>query len=103
MIVLFFYEMMDTVKRGRNDMDEEDLSDTKKAKIAEELEILKLTTKTGGVYIPPARLRELQARIKNKSGEAYQRVTWDALKKSINGLVNKVCLWIAFKQTDFFR
>ena len=26
----------------------------------------------------------------DKSSEAYQRLTWDALKKSINGLVNKV-------------
>lgn len=95
--------MTDTIKRNRNDFDEEDLSDTKKAKIAEELEILKLTTKTGGVYIPPARLRELQAKIKNKSGEAYQRVTWDALKKSINGLVNKVGLWMRFKQANFLR
>ena len=49
-----------------------------------------LTTRTGGAYIPPARLRELQSQIKDKSGEAYQRMTWDALKKSINGLVNKV-------------
>jgi pre-mRNA-splicing factor CWC22 len=95
--------MTDTIKRNRNDFDEEDLSDTKKAKIAEELEILKLTTKTGGVYIPPARLRELQAKIKNKSGEAYQRVTWDALKKSINGLVNKVGLKMRFKQANFLR
>lgn len=23
--------------------------------------------------------------------EAYQRLSWEALKKSINGLVNKVC------------
>ena len=26
----------------------------------------------------------------NKGGAAYQRLTWDALRKSINGLVNKV-------------
>lgn len=49
-----------------------------------------LTTRSGGAYIPPARLRELQSQIKDKSGEAYQRITWDALKKSINGLINKV-------------
>lgn len=30
---------------------------------------------------------------KDKEGEAYQRMTWDALKKSINGLVNKVSVF----------
>ena len=31
-------------------------------------------------------MREVQ----DKSSEAYQRLSWDALRKSINGLVNKV-------------
>ena len=46
--------------------------------------------KTGGVYIPPARLRQLQKRIEDKSSPAYQRLAWEALKKKLNGLVNKV-------------
>ena len=49
-----------------------------------------LLTKTGGAYIPPARLRMMQEGIKDKSSVAYQRIAWEALKKSINGLVNKV-------------
>lgn len=26
----------------------------------------------------------------NKTGDQYQRMTWDALRKSLNGLINKV-------------
>jgi hypothetical protein len=32
----------------------------------------------------------MQQQIEDKEGMAYQRMSWDALKKSINGLVNKV-------------
>lgn len=46
--------------------------------------------RTGGAYIPPAKLRAMQAQIVDKTGEEYQRLTWEALKKSLNGLVNKV-------------
>ncbi|KAL9958544.1 hypothetical protein ACROYT_G035572 [Oculina patagonica] len=49
-----------------------------------------LLTRTGGAYIPPARLKMMQESIEDKSSEAYQRLSWEALKKSINGLVNKV-------------
>ncbi|CAH3187244.1 unnamed protein product, partial [Porites evermanni] len=49
-----------------------------------------LLTRTGGAYIPPARLKMMQQSIEDKSSEAYQRLSWEALKKSINGLVNKV-------------
>ncbi|EZA46966.1 hypothetical protein DMN91_000783 [Ooceraea biroi] len=49
-----------------------------------------LTSRTGGAYIPPAKLRMLQAEITDKSGAAYQRIAWEALKKSIHGYINKV-------------
>ncbi|CAB0033575.1 unnamed protein product [Trichogramma brassicae] len=49
-----------------------------------------LTTKTGGAYIPPAKLRLMQAELKDKSSSAYQRIAWEALKKSIHGFINKV-------------
>ncbi|XP_043495242.1 pre-mRNA-splicing factor CWC22 homolog [Polistes fuscatus] len=49
-----------------------------------------LTAKTGGAYIPPAKLRMMQANITDKSGAAYQRIAWEALKKSIHGCINKV-------------
>lgn len=49
-----------------------------------------LSMRSGGTYIPPARLRALQAQITDKSSKEYQRMAWEALKKSINGLINKV-------------
>lgn len=49
-----------------------------------------LRTKTGGAYIPPAKLRLMQQKITDKNSEAYQRLAWESLKKSINGLINKV-------------
>lgn len=49
-----------------------------------------LNVRSGGTYIPPARLRALQAQITDKSSKEYQRMAWEALKKSINGLINKV-------------
>ncbi|KAI0628724.1 hypothetical protein C8Q77DRAFT_1067519 [Trametes polyzona] len=55
-------------------------------------EFAKLTsTRSGGVYMPPARLRAMQeAAAKDKSSPEYQRISWDALRKSITGIVNRV-------------
>ena len=53
-------------------------------------EVDPILTRTGGAYIPPARLRMMQQSITDKSSVAYQRLAWEALKKSINGLINKV-------------
>jgi pre-mRNA-splicing factor CWC22 len=50
-----------------------------------------LNARSGGVYVPPARLRALQAQFTDKNSKEYQRMAWEALKKSINGLINKVC------------
>lgn len=55
-----------------------------------EVETNKVTTRAGGAYIPPHRLRQLQQSVKDTSSDEYQRITWEALKKSINGLINKV-------------
>ena len=49
-----------------------------------------LNARSGGRYVPPARLRELQQQITDKTSKEYQRMAWEALKKSINGLINKV-------------
>ena len=49
-----------------------------------------LTTRTGGAYIPPAKLRLMQEQITDKASAAFQRLAWEALKKSMNGLINKV-------------
>ncbi|KAI8800320.1 MIF4G-domain-containing protein [Cladochytrium replicatum] len=53
-------------------------------------EALNVFGRTGGAYIPPAKLRAMQASIKDRSSVAYQRMSWEALKKSLNGLINKV-------------
>lgn len=48
-------------------------------------------SRSGGVYMPPARLRALQAAAaSDKSSPEYQRLSWDALRKSITGIVNRV-------------
>ncbi|BGP37858.1 pre-mRNA-splicing factor cwc22 [Rhodotorula kratochvilovae] len=49
-------------------------------------------TRGGGAYIPPHRLRAMMAEqaAQDESSDEYQRLTWEALRKSINGLVNKV-------------
>ena len=50
-----------------------------------------LNTWSGGMYIPPARLRAMQvAASLDKSSPQYQRLSWDALRKSITGIVNRV-------------
>jgi pre-mRNA-splicing factor CWC22 len=46
-------------------------------------------TRAGGAYIPPARLRAMQAAITDKKGPEFQRMAWEALKKSIQGMINK--------------
>ncbi|XAR60402.1 hypothetical protein NMG60_11033761 [Bertholletia excelsa] len=46
--------------------------------------------RSGGVYIPPFKLARMMKEVQDKSSVEYQRLTWDALRKSINGLVNKV-------------
>ncbi|MFS7960547.1 putative MIF4G-like, type 3, initiation factor eIF-4 gamma, MA3, MIF4G-like domain superfamily [Helianthus anomalus] len=52
--------------------------------------IQKLEKTGGGLYIPPFRLPSMMPEVEDKSSLEYQKMTWDALKKSINGLVNKV-------------
>ncbi|KAL5205328.1 hypothetical protein ABZP36_033537 [Zizania latifolia] len=46
--------------------------------------------RTGGIYIPPFRMAQMMREVEDKASAEYQRLSWDALKKSINGLVNKV-------------
>jgi pre-mRNA-splicing factor CWC22 len=66
------------------------LTDEQKQAVAKaEYEKL-LNMRSGGTYIPPARLKALQAQITDKTSKEYQRMAWEALKKSINGLINKV-------------
>uniref|UniRef100_A0A0M3IA76 Pre-mRNA-splicing factor CWC25 homolog n=1 Tax=Ascaris lumbricoides TaxID=6252 RepID=A0A0M3IA76_ASCLU len=47
-----------------------------------------LRTRTGGAYIPPAKLKMLQEQIADKNSEQYQRMNWERLKKKIHGQDN---------------
>jgi len=82
-----------TERLRRRDPDEEPskplTEEEKQAAAKAEYEKL-LNVRSGGTYIPPARLRALQAQITDKKSKEYQRMAWEALKKSINGLINKV-------------
>ncbi|KAL1922954.1 uncharacterized protein VTP21DRAFT_9330 [Calcarisporiella thermophila] len=51
---------------------------------------MQFNLRSGGAYIPPHRLRMMQQQLTDKSSPEYQRMAWEALKKSINGLINKV-------------
>jgi len=44
----------------------------------------------GGIYIPPFKLAKMMKECQDKTSQEYQRLTWDALRKSLNGIVNKV-------------
>jgi hypothetical protein len=45
----------------------------------------------GGVYIPPFRLKQMLAEAaQDRASEQFQRMMWEALRKSLNGVVNKV-------------
>ena len=46
--------------------------------------------RSSGTYVPPHRLAHLRSKITDKSSKEYQRLSWDALRKGINGVVNKV-------------
>jgi len=63
--------------------------DDKKPSLMERTKMLPVG-KAGGAYIPPFRLKQMQMEMQNKTSPEFQRMTWEALKKSINGLVNKV-------------
>lgn len=83
-------------ERERQRLAQQDLqvvADAPKTKIDLADQVKQLAnTRGGGAYMPPHRLRALlaqQAQDDNE-GDEYQRLTWDALRKSINGLINKV-------------
>jgi pre-mRNA-splicing factor CWC22 len=47
-------------------------------------------SRSGGTYVPPRRAALLQRDLPAVGTEAYQRLSWEALRKSLNGLINKV-------------
>ncbi|KAJ3015976.1 pre-mRNA-splicing factor cwc22 [Thoreauomyces humboldtii] len=75
------------------DPDDSDQKGVPAAAVPEKKVVLRsenVVGRAGGAYIPPARLRAMQAAITDKNSPEYQRITWEALKKSLNGLINKV-------------
>ena len=48
-----------------------------------------INSRAGGVYIPPFKLARLSQNL-DKSSPEYPRQTWEALRKSLNGIINKV-------------
>lgn len=83
------------LRQAENELDKERGGENPKAKDPEfdaEAEFKKLiSSKSGGVYMPPARLRALQAAAaEDKASPEYQRLSWDALRKSLTGIVNRV-------------
>ena len=83
-------QLEERLSRNQDNMSQAVLTAEEKQAMAKaEYEKL-LTMRSGGTYVPPARLRALQAQITDKSSKEYQRMAWEALKKSINGLINKV-------------
>ncbi|KAI6172776.1 MI domain-containing protein [Aphelenchoides besseyi] len=57
----------------------------------EQAKSFNLLTRSGGAYIPPAKLRMMQQQLStDKNSDAYQRMNWELLKKHIHGQVNKV-------------
>ena len=51
-----------------------------------------LPTRAGGVYVPPWKMQKELDALKKKDGasQEHQRFMWEMLRKSINGLINKV-------------
>ena len=54
---------------------------------------LNLSSRAGGVYIPPFKMAQMIEEIRqsnDKQSTEYQRMMWEMLRKSINGIINKV-------------
>ena len=92
-----------------NNQDENRKDETNAKPASKSASTTAIPPRTGGLYMPPAKLRLLQvwssisfksltqsfplcfqASLTDKSSPEYQRLAWEALKKTINGRVNKV-------------
>lgn len=70
----------------------EEENDKPKSTVDPVAEYKRLTEmRSGGRYVPPAKLRALQeAMVASQSPKDFQRVEWEKLKKSINRYINQV-------------
>jgi pre-mRNA-splicing factor CWC22 len=70
---------------------EEEENETTKKSGREEKSANTTNGRSGGAYVPPFKLAQMMRdNVRDASSPEYQRITWEALKKSINGLVNKI-------------
>lgn len=74
---------MDTSRFNEESSSEMDQPKPKKPRMA-------VMERAGGVYIPPFKAAMMVKPVNEEYSEEWQRERWQALKKSINGLVNKV-------------
>lgn len=51
-----------------------------------------LPTRAGGVYIPPWKMEKMinEMKEKDKNSKEHQRYMWENLRKSLNGMINKI-------------
>jgi len=51
-----------------------------------------LIGRAGGIYIPPFKMEKMlnELKSKDKSSQEHQKFMWENLRKSINGMINKV-------------
>jgi pre-mRNA-splicing factor CWC22 len=79
-------------RREREELSEKGRATAKPKKPVEEQSPAQLMEKfkNSGVYIPPFKLRKIKQTVTDKKSDEFQRLSWEALRKSINGIVNKV-------------
>lgn len=78
------------VKDKSKESDKKDDTADEQPVVAKKPKVEDIFSKAGGAYIPPSKLRQMQEGLTDKTSVAYQRMSWEALKKSIVGLINKV-------------
>jgi pre-mRNA-splicing factor CWC22 len=51
-----------------------------------------MPARAGGVYMPPFKMKQMleELKKKDKTSVEHQKYMWEMLRKSINGIVNKV-------------
>jgi len=61
-------------------------------KVAVKPKPLTAPTRAGGIYVPPWKMEKImnEMKEKEKNNKEYQKYMWEMLRKSINGLINKI-------------
>lgn len=83
------------IKREKNSKNEKDLEESKAdpADKKPDTKVNVFNSRAGGVYIPPFKLAKIYEDIKNQQdskSQEYQKMMWEMLRKSVNGIINKV-------------